>query len=99
MKMTLLSMAGAFMLAGAVLISSNVTVHASQAPRSAAAQRMKGKSTNHPDIEAAIKHLQAAKESMEKAQKDFGGHRGNALKLTNEAIQELRDGIKFANKK
>jgi hypothetical protein len=40
-----------------------------------------------------------AKESTEKAQWNFGGHRANALKLTNQAIQELSDAIKFADKR
>jgi hypothetical protein len=98
-KNTLLSIATVLMLTGAILFPANLSVKASEAPNPAAGQRMKERREGHPDIEAAIRHLQAAKESMEKAQRTFGGHRGNALKLTNQAIQELRDAVKFADKR
>ena len=49
----------------------------------------------HPEIRAAIAALRKAKEHMEHAAHDFGGHRVDALKATDEAIQQLQLCLKF----
>lgn len=59
------------------------------------AQKEKGK---HPNIEAAMMHLREAKESLEKASHDYGGHRSAALKHVNEALEECRDALTFDKK-
>ena len=38
-----------------------------------------------------------AQGELEKAEEDKGGHRVNALNLTNQAISEVRAGIAYAN--
>ena len=45
----------------------------------------------------ARNHLNAAKEQLQAAAEDKGGHRVNALKLVNDAIVEVNAGIDFAN--
>lgn len=49
-----------------------------------------------PNMEAALASLQQAKESLQKATADKGGHRGKALKAINLAIGEVTAGIEFA---
>jgi hypothetical protein len=44
----------------------------------------------HPEIAAAMMHLKEAKQNLEHAAHDFGGHRVNALKHVNEALEECR---------
>ncbi|HTC95923.1 MAG TPA: hypothetical protein VK699_20950 [Terriglobales bacterium] len=47
----------------------------------------------HPEIRTALRHLNAAKASLQKGSKDFGGHREKALDLTNQAIQECQQAL------
>jgi len=51
-----------------------------------------------PKMKAALAHLQKAKQNLKQASKDKGGHRVQALKLINQAIREVRQGIKYDNK-
>ena len=59
--------------------------------------QMAGKE-KHPEINAAIVHLREAKQNLEHAAHDFGGHRVNALKHVNEALEECRMALE-ADKK
>ncbi|MFY9527714.1 MAG: hypothetical protein WBC04_13660 [Candidatus Acidiferrales bacterium] len=49
----------------------------------------------HPEIREAIRSLRAAKQHMEHAAHDFGGHRVEALKATDEAIHQLEVCLKY----
>ena len=49
----------------------------------------------HPEIREAIAALRRAKEHMEHAAHDFGGHRVEALKATDEAIRQLEECLKY----
>jgi hypothetical protein len=49
----------------------------------------------HPQIREALGALRRAKEHMEHAAHDFGGHRVDALKATDEAIRQLEICLKF----
>lgn len=51
-----------------------------------------------PAMEAAIKNLQEARDNLNQATHDKGGHRVKAVKLINKAIAEVRAGIEFDNK-
>jgi hypothetical protein len=44
----------------------------------------------HPQIAAAITSLQDAREHLNRASHDFGGHRGETLKAIDEAIAQLQ---------
>jgi hypothetical protein len=46
-------------------------------------------------MQAALEHLRLAKVELEKADRDKGGHRENALRLTRDAIAEVERGISF----
>jgi hypothetical protein len=49
----------------------------------------------HPEIREAIGSLRRAKEHLEHAAHDFGGHRVEAIKATDEAIHQLQECLKF----
>ena len=48
-----------------------------------------------PHMEAAIDHLRAARADLEAATSDKGGHRVNAIRLVDSAIDEVERGIAF----
>ena len=52
----------------------------------------------HPKIRQAIRALQAAKDDMQHADHDFGGHRVDALKACDDAIRQLRIALQYADK-
>jgi hypothetical protein len=58
-------------------------------------QRVQERHEEHPNIEAAIKHLDEAKRNLENAAHDFGGHRANALKHVNEALEECHRALQY----
>lgn len=49
----------------------------------------------HPQIKDALGALRRAKEHMEHAAHDFGGHRVDALHATDEAIKQLEICLKY----
>ena len=52
-------------------------------------------SADQPHMQAALEHLRAAKGELDRAEADKGGHRVRALKLVNEAIEQVEKGIGF----
>jgi hypothetical protein len=55
------------------------------------------KAERQPHMHAALEHLRAAKESLERAESDKGGHRVKAIELVNGAIRQVEEGIEFGN--
>jgi hypothetical protein len=51
-----------------------------------------------PQMIRALGDLRQAKNALEKATHDKGGHRAKALALTNQAIDEVQKGIAFDEK-
>ena len=49
----------------------------------------------HPEIREAIASLRRAKEHMEHAAHDFGGHRVEAIRATDAAIRQLEDCLRY----
>jgi len=49
----------------------------------------------HPEIREALHALRRAKEHMEHAAHDFGGHRVEAIAATNKAIEQLEICLKY----
>ena len=52
----------------------------------------------HPAIRNAIHALEKAKEDLQKANHDFGGHRESALKECDAAIAELKQALEYDRK-
>ena len=48
-----------------------------------------------PNMQAALDHLQAARRELTQAAADKGGHRAKALELVDEAIGQVREGMRF----
>lgn len=53
---------------------------------------------NQPKMREALGHLQAAKNSLNAATADKGGHRVKAMSLVKQAIEQVEKGIAFDNK-
>lgn len=51
-----------------------------------------------PEMHRALRALENAKRDLEHAAHDFGGHRAKALELTNQAIQEVKEGVEYRRK-
>ena len=51
-----------------------------------------------PMMQAAVEHLRAARQSLERAMNDKGGHREKAIHLVDEAIGQVEKGISAGNR-
>jgi hypothetical protein len=49
-----------------------------------------------PHMQAALSQLQSAREQLQMAEHNKGGHRVKAIDLINQAIQEVRNGMAYA---
>jgi uncharacterized membrane-anchored protein YhcB (DUF1043 family) len=49
----------------------------------------------HPHIRAAQRDLASAKSHLQRAARDFGGHRARAVGLIDQAQDELRQALEF----
>ena len=49
----------------------------------------------HPEIREAIASLRRAKDHLEHAAHDFGGHRVEAIKAIDESLHQLQDCLKY----
>lgn len=101
MRRTFLTTVTILALAGTMLISPGGSALASgpSGAQEAAGPMKKGaKRERHPEIRMAIRHLEAAKVSLQKGAHDFQGHRAKALELTDQALKECHDALE-ADKK
>jgi hypothetical protein len=64
-------------------------------PVTAAAETPKQEKAAHPNIARAIEALQAAIRDMQKAPDDFGGHKADAIKASEEAVRQLRAALDY----
>jgi len=51
-----------------------------------------------PHMQAALRALRNARQQLDTADPDKGGHRAKAIHLVNDAISEVQAGIQFDNK-
>ncbi|MEO6907454.1 MAG: hypothetical protein ABI210_06150 [Abditibacteriaceae bacterium] len=51
----------------------------------------------NPEMHRALKNLQRARDYLESARHDFGGHRQTAQNITNQAIDQVKDGLEFTH--
>jgi len=72
------------------------TANANAMPAPAPApEPAKATPAEHPEIHDALNSLRHAREHLEHAAHDFGGHRVEALRATDEAIRQLEICLKF----
>lgn len=101
MKIKLLSLLAVLAVAFGLMFS--VTTPAAPAPKAApianaapaAAPAATPVPEPHPEIRSALEALRRARAHMEHAAHDFGGHRVDALKATDEAIRQLQICLEF----
>ena len=64
-------------------------------PLTAAAETPKQEKSAHPNIAHAIDALERAVADMQKAPDDFGGHKADAIRASEEAIRQLRAALNY----
>jgi hypothetical protein len=96
MKLRLLALGG---LAAVLGIGVTLGVSA-QAPTSVSVDReaYAQRRERHPELVAALRALRNAKTRLQKADRDFGGHRAKAVEHTDAAISEVEAAIEFDRK-
>jgi len=52
----------------------------------------------HPELRKALRKLRGAKQDLEKAAHDFGGHKAKALEAINTAIEEIKSALESDKK-
>jgi hypothetical protein len=72
-----------------------VAVPAAPAPKPMPMPAAKPVPEPHPEIREALESLRRARRHMQEAAHDFGGHRVDALRATDEAIRQLEICLKF----
>ena len=96
-----LLVAASLILAFAFLVSTHAAPNKTSTPATPSAKALPATPTAatpaepHPQIREALEALRRAKAHMEHAAHDFGGHRVEALKATDEAIRQLELCLKF----
>ena len=94
MKTRLLCLFGVVAIAFA--LSFSVTTPAAPTPKPAPAAAAPAAAPEpHPEIRDALEAWRKAKFRMEHAAHDFGGHRADAIKATDEAIRQLQICLQF----
>jgi hypothetical protein len=76
-----------------LLAMSLTTVPQARKPRST--RPITIKTTNHAKLVAAINSLEAARDELQHSEKDFGGHKRDALDAVNNALKQLRLALQF----
>lgn len=93
--------AASLVLGFAFLVSTHAAPNKTNAPATSAANALPATPATatpaepHPEIREALAALRRAKEHMEHAAHDFGGHRVEALRATDDAIKQLEVCLKF----
>jgi len=64
-------------------------------PLTAAAETPKQEKAAHPNIAKAIDALERAITDMQKAPDDFGGHKADAIRASEEAVRQLRAALQY----
>jgi hypothetical protein len=103
MKLKILSLSSLVIFALALCLSVTTTPASPKAPAAAAvpaaapqpAAAPAAVPEPHPEIWGAIGSLRKAKEHLEHAAHDFGGHRVEAIKAIDESLHQLQDCLKY----
>jgi len=78
---------------GAISLTAATAKTAASNPTPTAAAAVE----DQPHMQAALESLKQAREHLQKAEADKGGHRAAAIKATDEAIKHTEMGVKFAD--
>ncbi len=86
--------ASALLCAGAGMASYQLFVNP---PAAQAADKDKEEKERHPRLRAALHELREARKELKEADHDFGGHREEAVKATDHAIEQIEKALKWAH--
>ncbi|HET9037512.1 MAG TPA: hypothetical protein VFN45_14980 [Myxococcaceae bacterium] len=64
-------------------------------PLTAVAETPRQEKAAHPNIAHAIDALEQAIRDMQKAPHDFGGHKADAIRASEEAVRQLRAALDY----
>jgi hypothetical protein len=96
---SIMLIASIFVLALVFTVGSSAVPKATPAPApitlAESAQPPAAAREPHPEIREAIASLRRAKEHMEHAAHDFGGHRVEAIRATDVAIRQLEGCLRY----
>jgi hypothetical protein len=104
MKLKILTLSGLMILALALCASVTTTTASPKSPAALAAVPTAvpqpaavpaAQREPHPEIREAMESLRRAKDHLEHAAHDFGGHRVEAIKAIDVALRQLQDCLKF----
>jgi hypothetical protein len=103
MKTKILTILGLTILALALCISASTTQASPKSPAAAAlpaaspqpAAAPAAVPEPHPEIREAIESLRRARNHLDHAAHDFGGHRVEAIKAIDESLRQLQDCLKY----
>jgi hypothetical protein len=93
MKRQIYATLGTFALFAA--LAAPVSVPAAPAPKPQPAPAAQPAPEPHPEIHDALEALRRARRHMAEAEHDFGGHKADALRATDDAIRQLEICMKF----
>ena len=57
-----------------------------------------GKGENHPVLQNSMRQIEAIKDRLQRAPKDFGGHKEAAIDALNHALNELQQAVQYDKK-
>jgi hypothetical protein len=77
------------LLLGFTLLTSGLV------PLAAVAETPHQEKASHPNIARAIDALEQAIRDMQKAPHDFGGHKADAIRASEEAVRQLRAALQY----
>jgi hypothetical protein len=103
MKLRILSLSALLIFAMALCLSVTTTPASPKAPAAAAvpaatpqpAATPAAQREPHPEIREAIGALRRAKDHLEGAAHDFGGHRVQAIKAIDESLRQLNECLRY----
>jgi len=81
---------------GTMLGFSQVALWAAHPP--VVPQEKKQAGEQHPHMRAAIRELREAKQELQTAAHDFGGHRAEAVEAVDNAIKQLQLALQYDKK-
>jgi hypothetical protein len=102
MKLKIMSLSALVIFALALCLSVTTTSASPKTPAAAAVPAATPQPAApaalpepHPEIREAIASLRMARNHLEHAAHDFGGHRVEAIKAIDESLHQLQDCLKF----
>jgi hypothetical protein len=81
-------------LAGGLVGTAGFSMNFAKGADAPTAPTTQPKHEKHPEIRAAMRHLEEAAKNLENGAHDFDGHRAAAMKATETALEECRAALK-----